>query len=255
MKRVVVLAMLLVLALTLTGCKLPGAPEPTPTLPPLPPAVTKVPLNTLPPLPTFTKPATQPQVVTATQPATQPTQPAAPTLAPTAGTAPTATKPAPTQPAPTKAAPTQAAATQVPPSATASSSKENKIFLIAINDNGVSGKKIGCGDSVVAVVTQVADPAAPLRGTLDNLLAVHSQFYGQSGLYNALFRSDLKLKSVTIKNEVAEIQLTGSLTLGGVCDSPRVQAQLEETALQFATVKSVNITINGKRLQDLLSGK
>lgn len=127
--------------------------------------------------------------------------------------------------------------------------------MIAIGDNGVSGKKIGCGDSLVGVTVPLSDPAAPLRSVVEKLLSVRTQYYGQSGLYNALFRSDLLLKSVTIKDGAADINLTGSLTLGGVCDNPRVQAQLEELALQFSTVKKVNVLINGKNLLDLLSLK
>jgi len=40
--------------------------------------------------------------------------------------------------------------------------------------------------------------------------------------------------------------------VGGVCDEPRVQAQLRETALQFSTVDSVSIFINGIQLEDAL---
>jgi hypothetical protein len=129
------------------------------------------------------------------------------------------------------------------------------IFMIAVGDNGVSGKKIGCDDSVVGVVVSLGDPAAPLRSVLEKLLGVKSQNYGESGLYNALFRSDLQLASVNIKDGVANIYLTGSLTLGGVCDNPRVWAQFEETARQFSTVNQVNVYINDKNLRDLLSLK
>ena len=243
-----VIGFALALVLLLSGCTLPGASTPTTTIPPFPPVSSKAPpVNTLSPLATLTKSAIEPAVTTATTGPTQAVPKSTqvpPTATKPAQVQPTATKPATTQPTVTKAAPTSA-----------SSSKDVKTFMIALNDNGVSGKKIGCGDSVVGVIIQVPDPAAPLRGALDKLLAAHTQNYGQSGLYNALFRSDLKLDMVTITNGVAEIKLSGALTIGGVCDSPRVQAQLEETALQFSTVQKVNILVNGIRLQDLLSGK
>jgi hypothetical protein len=261
MKRFFFLAVLL--ALLLTGCVLPGMPTPTPTLPALPPASTKGGvLNTLPALSTATK-SGQPSVITATSLATLPPPTATSSGAgsPTkAGATLAATKPAATAQAATatKPAATQAPATKAPtqaPTSAPSNSKDVKIFMIATGDNGASGTKIGCGDSLVGVVVNVPDPQAPLRGALDILLANHSQFYGQSGLYNALFRSDLKVKSVTINNAVADIRLTGAMTLGGECDNPRVQAQLEQVALQFSTVKSVNIYINDKNLKDLLSLK
>ena len=252
MKPAVVLA--LILTLVLSGCSLPGFPSPTPTLPRLPPVATKIaPLDTLPPMPTFTKAADN----TPSLPATSAPTATATAAAPTA----TAVIVLPTVTA-TAAAPTQPAATQVPtlaptsvPPTSAPSAKEGKIFMIAVGDNGASGQKIGCGDSAVGVGVPLGDPAAPLRSVLEKLLAVRTQYYGQSGLYNTLFRSDLQLKSVTIKDGAADIHLTGSLTLGGVCDNPRVQAQFEETALQFSTVNKVNVYINNKNLLDLLSLK
>jgi hypothetical protein len=45
------------------------------------------------------------------------------------------------------------------------------------------------------------------------------------------------------------------LRLGGVCDNPRLKAQLRRTVLQFPTVHSVTILINGVALRKLLSGK
>jgi hypothetical protein len=54
---------------------------------------------------------------------------------------------------------------------------------------------------------------------------------------------------------VATVHLTGKLTLGGECDDPRVQAELEETALQFSTVKKVSFYVNNVALSKLLSGK
>jgi hypothetical protein len=256
MQRIVTFCLLLVVLLGISGCSLPNMSAPTPSVPVLPPVVTKVSVvNTLAPLPTFTKAAgaqtLAPTLPAPTSAATQAaTKAGGATQAPTAQAA-TATKPAATATKPPATATKPAAtATQAPVSA-----KEARIFLIAINDNGVSGKKIGCGDSLVPVTFTLPDPAAPLRGALDKLFSIRTQFYGQSGLYNALFRSDLHIDSVTIQNGVAEIKLGGALTLGGVCDSPRVQAQLDEIALQFSTVQQVNVYINGKNLKDLLSGK
>jgi Sporulation and spore germination len=198
-------------------------------------------------LPTLVNPITI--VITATLPPSPPTEPAA---------EPTATPiPLPTSPPPTvavQAAPTQAATT--PTSVPAGGgTTQVKIFLIAVGDNGVSGPKIGCGDSAVGVVRVVPATKAPLTAALNELLSLHDQNYGQSGLYNSLYQSHLRLESVAIAGGVATIKLTGTLLLGGVCDDPRVDAQLTNTALQFSTVHSVDISLNGKPLKDYLSGK
>lgn len=128
-----------------------------------------------------------------------------------------------------------------------------KIFLVALEDNGQSGEPIGCGDSIIPVEQQIEPTPAPLRAALERLLSIKDQFFGQSGLYNALYQSNLRVDNVTIENRKAIVHLSGTLTVGGVCDSPRVLAQLEETALQFETVDDVDIFVNGTPLEQLLS--
>ncbi|MCL5432534.1 MAG: GerMN domain-containing protein [Patescibacteria group bacterium] len=130
-----------------------------------------------------------------------------------------------------------------------------KIFLTALEDSGNSGLKIGCGDSLIPVTVDITPTTKPLTQALNELLSLKQQYYGESGLYNALYNSDLKLDSATVENGVAEIYISGNLSLGGVCDDPRVQAQLEQTALQFPTVKEVKIYINNIPLSEVLSEK
>ncbi len=130
-----------------------------------------------------------------------------------------------------------------------------QIFLIAIGDNGQSGLRTGCNDSVLAVQVEAGPTQDVLQAALEELLSLKEQFYGQSGLYNALYQSDLALESVSIEQGKATIYLSGSLVLGGVCDNPRVEAQLKETALQFPAVSQASIFINGQTLEEVLSLK
>jgi spore germination protein GerM len=142
------------------------------------------------------------------------------------------------------------------PAAQASSTPQMvKIYLIALEDNGQSGPQVGCGDSAVAVQVPISPTKEVLKAAMESLISLKTQYYGQSGLYNALYQSDLRLDGVNIKDGVAIINLSGSLQIGGECDSPRVEAQINQTALQFATVKDVSVSLNGRRLQDALSLK
>jgi hypothetical protein len=127
------------------------------------------------------------------------------------------------------------------------------IYLIAIGDDGQIGKAIGCGDRVVPVEVEIDSTIAPLTAALNRLLALETREYGQSGLYNALYQSDLTLEGIDIEGREALIELSGELVLGGACDNPRVQAQLQQTALQYATVDRVSIFINGEPLDDVLA--
>ena len=60
---------------------------------------------------------------------------------------------------------------------------------------------------------------------------------------------------MTIAGGKATINLSGSLVLNGVCDDPRVEAQIEQIALQFSTVKTVAVFLNNIPLQQALSEK
>lgn len=130
-----------------------------------------------------------------------------------------------------------------------------RVYLIAIGDSGKSGRSVGCGDSLVAVKREIAPTTAPLTAAIRLTLANHQRTYGQSGLYNALYQSRLQLKRATVVKGTATIKLTGRLTLGGVCDTPRVRAQLRQAALQFPTVHRVFVTVNGISLAGALSSK
>lgn len=129
----------------------------------------------------------------------------------------------------------------------------SQIFLIALEDNGQSSDMIGCNDSVVPVVVEFEPTVAPLTAVLEQLLALDEEFYGQSGLYNVFHQSNLAVASVDIEAGEAIVQLTGMLNLGGVCDNPRVKAQLEQTALQFDTIDSATFYLNDEPLSAVLS--
>jgi len=129
------------------------------------------------------------------------------------------------------------------------------VYLIALEDDGKSGKKIGCGDSVVPVTLNITPTVAVLHTSLNKLLSMKHRTYGDSGLYNALYQSNLSLDGLSLKDGEAVIRLKGTLMLGGECDDPRVAAMIEETALQFSTVKKVTVYLNDRLLNDILSEK
>ncbi len=130
-----------------------------------------------------------------------------------------------------------------------------KLFFVATGDDGKSGAKIGCGDSLVAVDRQLAPTTAPLTAAYRELLRLRDSRYGQSGLYNALAQSTLDLARAAITDGTADVRLTGTLTLSGECDAPRIDAQLREVARQFPTVTRVDIFINDVPLATALSAR
>jgi hypothetical protein len=155
----------------------------------------------------------------------------------------------------TPVAPTASAASKA--SATPAAASKVMIFFVALGDNGGSGQKIGCGDSLIPVQRDAPATQDVLRAALEQLLSQHDRFYGESGLYNALYQSDLKIESFSVTNGTATVHLTGTLKSGGVCDGPRIQEQLTQTAIQphLSIARDAKIFVNGTPLADLLSGK
>ena len=165
-----------------------------------------------------------------------------------------------TIPTATLVLPTATTAQQVPPTSTSpapttATEQTVKIVLIALVDNGQSGTLVGCGDSAIPITVIIPRTQGVLRAALEKLFSAKQQFYGESGYYNALYQSDLQVAKVVIEQGKAIIHLTGTLMLGGTCDAPRVEAQIEQTALQFSTVSDVAVFVNDVPLEEVLSTK
>jgi hypothetical protein len=125
-------------------------------------------------------------------------------------------------------------------------SMQVKIALLDTTGNG-TGKPRGC-DTVTMATRVVPKSTTPLHAALDALFA-EPDGTQPSAAYNfiARTRNTLKFDRATIIEGTAQIYLTGSLSgLSGVCDDPRAAIQIEETALQFTTVKKVQLYLNGE---------
>jgi hypothetical protein len=130
------------------------------------------------------------------------------------------------------------------------------IYLVAVGDNGASGKQVGCGDSLVSVRRSIAPTPLAIVAALNELFALKGQYYGESGLYNALYQSNLRVdRAVVDENGAATVVISGQVMLGGACDTPRFKGQIEETILSINGVQSANILLNGKPIDEALSSQ
>jgi spore germination protein GerM len=121
-----------------------------------------------------------------------------------------------------------------------------KIALLDTTGQG-TGKARGC-DTVNLVARTIPATTTPLAAAMHALFAAPEG--SQPGTqYNFIARTKntLHFERATVANGTAHIYLTGSLSgLAGVCDDPRAQIQIEETALQFSTVQKVQIYLNNQ---------
>ena len=110
---------------------------------------------------------------------------------------------------------------------------------------------LGCNDELVWVQRQVVVNGAPLEAALREALTLDPDMLDQD-LYNALLGTELEIEQVSVVDGTAEMRLRGSIGVGGVCEIPRLEAQLTEVALQFDTVTEVNVWIDGQPLSEVL---
>lgn len=124
--------------------------------------------------------------------------------------------------------------------------KTTSVEVALLDTEGkTTGAMQGC-DRIVMIDEQIAPTQAPLSAALKKLFSLSSTTV--DGWYNFIAKtnSTLSFDHATIENGVASIYLTGSLSgLGGVCDDPRAAAQITQTAMQFSTVNSVRLYLNG----------
>jgi spore germination protein GerM len=131
------------------------------------------------------------------------------------------------------------------------SRREVKVYLVAVDDDGREGRKIGCGDSLVAVTRRINAGASPLKETLQELLLIPHDY--DARLKNFWRGERLRVRSASIARGVATIHISGrGPMVAGVCDAPRIESQMEETARQFPNVRRVRIFVNGRPLASAL---
>jgi spore germination protein GerM len=143
------------------------------------------------------------------------------------------------------------------PKLQAATTRTIRVYLVAMNDRGRSGRRIGCDDSLVSVRRTVSATAAPLRAAIQELLAMPEEntFAGRQlhNFWSSARADSLRLESVTISRGVATIRFSGAVPVAGICDEPRIISQIEATARQFPTVRRVRVFLGGVPLRQAVS--
>ncbi len=144
------------------------------------------------------------------------------------------------------------------PVGAAAATEQATVALVALGDGDRSSAPLGCGDRLAMVSVTIAPAAtteARIAATLTQLFAIKDQFHGQSGLYNALYQSDLVIDRVELQGKTAAIFLSGSLRVGGICDEPRVVGQIQQTAVQVPGVGEAVVIYRGGPLFSLAGSR
>ncbi len=122
-------------------------------------------------------------------------------------------------------------------------------YMVALEGSTLQGKTIGCNDILVPISKNVLIEKNEVESAMNELFAAKST----DKLINFIKGPGLFLYQVTLSNGIAEIYLKGDFAISNVCDVPRIQGQLYETAKQFSDVREVKIFINAQSLESYLS--
>ncbi|RAM38223.1 hypothetical protein DBZ45_06160 [Arthrobacter globiformis] len=111
--------------------------------------------------------------------------------------------------------------------------------------------RFGCNDSLVAVHQADSSTSEPLQAAMGRLLSGPGA-PPASGLYNALSASSLQYVSGYLDGTTVVVNLTGAVQPGGVCDLPRIEAQLTHTAVTAVGAVRAEIYVSGVPLTEVL---
>jgi spore germination protein GerM len=108
-----------------------------------------------------------------------------------------------------------------------------------------------CG-LVYPVDRQVAKTQAVARAALTELLSGPTQ-PEKNGGYSTSLNAGVKINSLTIANGVARVDFDEKMDegMGGSCRVEAIRSQIEKTLLQFPSVKSVVVSVEGNSAEAL----
>jgi len=157
--------------------------------------------------------------------------------------------------APTTATPPpgQAPDPDDPPRGNAAGTQSVTAYYVLLDDGGSSGVRFGCNDSLVGVRRSNAESAEPLPAAIGALLDGSEPPIAD--VYNSLSGSTLNFLSGSFDGTTVTVYLAGTIRPGGVCDIPRIEAQLTQTAVSAVGAIRADIYVNGLGLAEALSLK
>ena len=105
--------------------------------------------------------------------------------------------------------------------------------------------EFGCGSVLVPVKRALTKTQSDLAHAIVELIIIKQNAYAEVGLRNAVAPSAPTIKLTNIKYEGTKriIEFEGQFVSSGVCEDPRIKAQIEETIKLYAP--SYEIRLNG----------
>jgi LysM repeat protein len=139
------------------------------------------------------------------------------------------------------------------PPPTASGSRLALYYIVG-DSGGANAVPVGCDSYLIPArveATAVPDAAGDIRASLNILLNAASTQVGQSGLLNYWGGQGLSLTSVSVSGGRADIAISGSVSLSGVCSDAAMEAQILLSVFSVPGVDRAFITIGGRNMKQI----
>ena len=107
------------------------------------------------------------------------------------------------------------------------------------------GEITSCGEEIAWVTTKVAPTRAVLNATIREMFTTDRDLGFEPGNVIA-HQGEVTFEDARINNGIAKIYLKGQFSFNNECDALKPLIQLEESALQFDTVNTVQIFSDGE---------
>lgn len=126
----------------------------------------------------------------------------------------------------------------------------SKIKLAFLQD-AAGSSEFGC-DDVAMIERDILPTTKPLTAALELLFSIDEEVVAGANHFIASTNNTLQFDRAIVIEGVAHIYLSGALSgVVGVCDNPRAETQIIQTAKQFDTVDEVVLYLNGTAVEHL----
>lgn len=133
-----------------------------------------------------------------------------------------------------------------------------QVAVVKMEDDGKSGEKIGCGDSIIYIEKTAEgiklEDSRKIQLALKELFAIGATTV-EGPYYNGLQHSkNLNVDSVNETNNgdssIVSVLISGELISAGTCDDPRISEQIYSTIEANSSADKIEVLINDKDLKD-----
>jgi spore germination protein GerM len=134
---------------------------------------------------------------------------------------------------------------------TTASAENTMVVKVFFGNRNLDPEGFSCG-ATYSTDRRIPKTSTPARAALEQLLEGPTNAEAEQEYFTSI-NSGVKIQSLTIENGVAKVDFNATIeeAVAGSCRVGAIRSQITNTLMQFSTVKSIVISVNG-RTQDIL---